>query len=442
MADIKLVYKLKQQSPMIHFQYDEDGVCLRASEVKPKLDRFLTERLLAEKGPGGESWQPWKDEEYQAWYGKGSVADGHEPALCYKMKITQPDSKPVISDDIPGAYFGNMGKNHKYSVFYSDSVNLEIICFQEKLRKFINEYIDLFFLCTNFGTRQNKGYGSFVIEGKEDPKRLKVLGKRIWVIRDNQDDGKPTPALKDIANVYAIMKSGINLTKVNPNKPNYVKGFLFKYFLEPSLRDSKKYRKREIIKSDKAFVKEKIVCKNDDRQSQHPQPTQPTYRYVRGLLGINDGVNYKTYGRMVYNKPEGIPTVTINVKNDSMERGDIERFASPITFKVIGNAIYVIPEKIPKRISGAKFCFLKKGEESNLAGKEDYCLYIPWVYEDKEHPIEFNLEDFLEKFAAAFNDKELFVWGSTKTKKKDIHLSDLTNGRLNRMQKLTITELK
>ena len=40
-----LNYKLQQITPMIHFQHYEEGATLRASEVKPKLDRFLIELL-------------------------------------------------------------------------------------------------------------------------------------------------------------------------------------------------------------------------------------------------------------------------------------------------------------------------------------------------------------------------------------------------------------
>ena len=32
---------LKQHTPLIHFQHDQYGATLRASEVKPKLDRFI-----------------------------------------------------------------------------------------------------------------------------------------------------------------------------------------------------------------------------------------------------------------------------------------------------------------------------------------------------------------------------------------------------------------
>jgi len=36
---------LKQHTPLIHFQHDQEGATLRASEVKPKLDRFILTKL-------------------------------------------------------------------------------------------------------------------------------------------------------------------------------------------------------------------------------------------------------------------------------------------------------------------------------------------------------------------------------------------------------------
>jgi len=40
-----LEVKLKQHTPLIHFQHEQDGATLRASEVKPKLDRFILTKL-------------------------------------------------------------------------------------------------------------------------------------------------------------------------------------------------------------------------------------------------------------------------------------------------------------------------------------------------------------------------------------------------------------
>ena len=49
MSDYKLTFKLKQHTPIIHFQHDQYGATLRASELKPKLDKFLIEKLGGEE---------------------------------------------------------------------------------------------------------------------------------------------------------------------------------------------------------------------------------------------------------------------------------------------------------------------------------------------------------------------------------------------------------
>ena len=41
----KLCITLIAQSPMIHFQADSYGATLRGSELKPKLDRFLDNKI-------------------------------------------------------------------------------------------------------------------------------------------------------------------------------------------------------------------------------------------------------------------------------------------------------------------------------------------------------------------------------------------------------------
>lgn len=43
MSKLRWTFDLKRHTPMIHFQPYDEGVCLRATEVKPKFDRFLLE---------------------------------------------------------------------------------------------------------------------------------------------------------------------------------------------------------------------------------------------------------------------------------------------------------------------------------------------------------------------------------------------------------------
>ena len=41
----KLEIQLEAQTPILHFQPDTAGATVRASEVKPKLDKFLIKKL-------------------------------------------------------------------------------------------------------------------------------------------------------------------------------------------------------------------------------------------------------------------------------------------------------------------------------------------------------------------------------------------------------------
>lgn len=63
----------------------------------------------------------------------------------------------------------------KYGVFFIDGLNIQITCFISDLKKFIDENIAEFFAVTNFGTMQNKGFGSFTIEGMEEETVIEAL---------------------------------------------------------------------------------------------------------------------------------------------------------------------------------------------------------------------------------------------------------------------------
>ena len=74
----KLCFKLKQHTPIIHFQADQKGATLRASELKPKLDRFLIDKV----GMLDDNGKP--KEKYKSWF----IGGGKKHlALDYKVKI-------------------------------------------------------------------------------------------------------------------------------------------------------------------------------------------------------------------------------------------------------------------------------------------------------------------------------------------------------------------
>ena len=198
--------ELIQHTPMIHFQvrYDQPqtlreqcGATLRASEVKPKLDRYLLNKLGKDARKGG-------------WL----VGSGTHDALDYKMKIVADDGDgtasvvqlpqptyntknnktkwkadfPMLLANLMGGGQGNIedlrflsmhkkvtmyiylrarevkdkktGEKHLDDTWYKE--------LEEKLREFLPE----FFATTNFGQRSNKGFGSFTVNSIDDGETL------------------------------------------------------------------------------------------------------------------------------------------------------------------------------------------------------------------------------------------------------------------------------
>lgn len=71
------MFTLTQQTPLIHFQHKQIGATLRATEVKPKLDRFLIKCL---ENAGEELSLAWLIE-------NGKENDDKEKSLALNYKI-------------------------------------------------------------------------------------------------------------------------------------------------------------------------------------------------------------------------------------------------------------------------------------------------------------------------------------------------------------------
>ena len=232
MAMHRLIIKLKQHTPLIHFQHDQEGATLRASEVKPKLDRFILTEL------GKSNLDLISDDDYeevisrcertipnfifdendetlwpQIYYEigrflskkNGWIKNGEHPSLDYKMRVEGDGRKYEHTLNIINA--------KKISVFY-EHVILTILVHSSDLAKEIKRNISNFFIVTNIGFRQSKGYGSFLVECINDNNR----------IIDSQD-----PLIK--RNYLEVLKahfSKIGIINVGPQK--HVSIDLKKYF--------------------------------------------------------------------------------------------------------------------------------------------------------------------------------------------------------------------
>ena len=150
MSNFKLEFKLKQHTPLIHFQHDQSGATLRATELKPKLDKFLIKHVFK------NDFQKYKH--FLVGYDGKQKKPSDKDAFDYKVKIF-PNGLPAITKPNKFLYFA---KEHKMVSY--ESLTLIITSFHNAFLTEINKKLGDFLLITNFGTRSSKGYGSFVLE--------------------------------------------------------------------------------------------------------------------------------------------------------------------------------------------------------------------------------------------------------------------------------------
>jgi hypothetical protein len=348
MSKFTLQIKLKQHTPIIHFESLQEAT-IRATELKPKLDRFLIEKAKSEK-------KDHKNLDYKPW----KKSKDHN-ALNYKVKVIVNGS--VKRDVIRGKtlYFGNLGKNKKtegvYKPEYSfvsgkDAIVLEFFSFNVGLLGFIEEHFGEFIFKTNFGTRQNKGFGSFFIEDDEDEDVLTRLdslatGCYYLLIKGTKED-----VYKDIKYYYERLKSGINF------KNEYQNSFLKKYISNNGSRWEKPWLKKTFLD-----VEIKPNTKSDKNC------------FARAFLGLPGDFTFTMKNKRKI-------SITVNSKENK-----IERFASPITFKPIELSkdnwrVYILTKHIPDELCDHPFKFKCEGKSDTLSTPSK----------------KINIDDLLEKY--------------------------------------------
>lgn len=422
MNDWQKEYKLVQHTPLIHFQHSEPHACLRATEVKPKLDRFLIEQLEKDDRFGDGRWKKW------------FVGDGSQQSFDYMMRITpnseQVDRTQSIERAIARAehrppnaslheihknYFGNMASGNniqdtiretfKESLFYKDGLTLTIRCFIPELLTFIDEHIRVFFMMHNFGTRQRKGFGSFTVDistKPNEPKGFDLVGKycpnAYYCKLDN--DVNADALLDAVWVISAFLRSGFNR-----GEGNYVRGFVFRYF----------QREKNPLANDKAFVKQQVLRNvyNEATRGEHLHPygNNVRYRYVRGLLGTNENSRFC--------RAPNAHTPVYDIYTHSAE--GIERFPSPLLFKPIGKFVFILPQKMPDEIFGSEFYILEKNQEEKYDSKATSEQKLNYLQTECKSGMiktptaeelapgansgDEALKMFLDAFAKDFNDK-------------------------------------
>lgn len=349
----KLVITLNQHTPLIHFQGDQDGATIRATEFKPKLDKFLIEYAF----PDG--FNEYK--QYLIGYKDSKTEEDFKDkkAFNYKLRFCNVVNweKSDIKKGFP-FYFNNIDKHTTdlNTFIFCDSIDVEFFSFNINLLKIINEWMKPFLLLTNFGFRQNKGFGSFYPENPECALSLlkEISAKKMFLYIQYDSNTKYCKIMQDASITYQLMKSGINFP--SHDNRSYHKSYLFKYMLDKGIGNEKKFIKEKFFQSNLGII-------NDGMNK----------KYTRVMLGLSEEIEFKgkINGKIKYSS-------------------DIERFKSPIFFKIINNMMFIIPKDIPLEMYNKRFSFISnsKNEEEIFTLSED----------------EFNLSEFLESFSDFFNN--------------------------------------
>lgn len=428
-------YELKQHTMLLHFQ-DESDACLRASEVKPKLDRFIVKKL---KGKDNlKTIHPsWIQAEHQ---------NEKDVALKYRMTIKRAPGAEIIkygaSDPqykIPKIFYGNMSNgsnnsNKKTGVFFTNrtdepSLILAITCFDGELKDYIDQNIAEFFIVTNFGTMQSKGFGSFTVMGEkykcDIPKALRDYygANRCYRINVENCDDVQNEAFETIKQLYSVMKSG--------SRRPFDHAYIYQYMHD---------EERGNIGNEKAAMKISKVSPALGRKG--IGGFSETFQYVRAVLGLGSALSYITdnpwwyeldgNGKIIF-RNNGTPIVMRTERNpegrikkfmkenieithvkdnngthyppDSKKK--IERFQSPIMFKIVENQIYIVAGRINGMMLNKYFAF--ENDCNNRTSREGL-RYRQNRTNGKvvlQVPESFDIDDFMDKFARFYNTEYL-----------------------------------
>ncbi len=419
---------LKQHTPLLHFQHEQEGATLRASEVKPKLDKYIIKHSFHDNFEECKEflvgYNPDPDKKEDSIKKLRSKWEKGFRALNYKMRIEakRPSTREeyliasyVKRKDKEDAescginiisntpYFAQEKQNadlfhaenslkdeiwnefEKKGIIEKDDDILTITWFVDCKPELWTYEVQSFFLANNFGTRQSKGFGSYEATKLEldgtniPPKQTEELLKRDFqFVYKKTAKNSLDKIFETINRDYKLIKSGQRADNNNP----YLKSKLMLYLPKETGWD-KKFIKEAF--SNGNFGDYKLKVEPENSNTQHRICDQ--YVFVRALLGLAENFEF-----LLENPPHGNKNNKLIVK---ISNSDIRRYKSPLLFKVIGNVVYLVGNDIDTRMFDKKFRF-----SGTIQGDNRY-KDIPLGEIDT--PKTFSLVDFI-RFAMSDNE--------------------------------------
>jgi len=378
---------LKQHTPLIHFQHEQAGATLRATELKPKLDKFILTKLGNGNYDQGcqlakaNKWLVGKGEHNALDYKVKIIAKGEIDDFRKLTEIEKFDRKSKMNKWVNERNFphllANMGGKEKKSELknfaFNKSIELIITCFSsnELLNK-IKEDLPKVFEKENFGNRKSKGFGSFSVIKINDEAYNSIVNfpyKFDWEVNGQDLFEKQKNLFEAIDYLYKTLRSGINFGRFDRNQRKFIPQFYFKSIL----RD---YAENVLGEQwDKKTIKEKYFVGNSTEG-----------RFIhRDFLGLSTEESWgETYNRA-------------NITKDS---STIERLTSPIIFKPIhleGNRyrVWIDVREIQQEFKNSRIN-IKKDGNGNLQLQPSPKLKLP-LYLDYAFR-EIDIEEHINKY--------------------------------------------
>lgn len=377
-----LSLKLWQHTPLIHFQGEQYFATLRASEVKPRLDKYIIDKEFHNDfGQCGHllvGFDPNRPNDLRERFNSGYRA------LNYKMRIYAEDEGEASVINNSPMYFGNMGDGNAKVFTMRDTNALEIRIPQQCLELYdiILRHIGTMFMQTNFGTRKTKGYGSFTVFST-DGTPVQTIRPKLYF---DSADGDFRYVLREIEYIHKALRSGIN--DCFGRRQLYFKSLMFAYAKSKGRQWDKKSIKQQFLGPG-----QQGNHGNSDIVSFSSRP--PHYDY-RDCLGLSTDESWRNYG--------------MNIKKSS---DTVERFMSPILFKPVktdsGWRVYIVYYELPDAFRKATIKIQSTRHPHNtlkLNIDPEFSIqdYIDFVFKmDKNGDYAIDIEDLFSPETGDYN---------------------------------------
>lgn len=288
-----LTVTLKQHTPLIHFQHDQYGATLRASEVKPKLDKYIIkeffgnnyeeckrflvgykcslknteeEKIIEENRINNGLRRKFEEKGFRALNYKMSINIDNECLKIWDINEPQKDFRTgevirkngLVKLKTYPNFFANMDKDYenpkeykRFSIVQNGYVYLNLTFngnnnLYDAIKERGKEIFSGFFFSYNFGMRSSKGFGSFY-PALESEFYMNYTSKYKITSRTSKITEKSINQLfLKIELFYKTIRSGINLKNKAGETIFYFKSLLRDYFQKQYRHD---WEKRQIQNS-------------------------------------------------------------------------------------------------------------------------------------------------------------------------------------------------